>query len=137
MTTMLTPTIDGYALWHRVQDFGGFTADPETGEIPTSGYVVSLPGFERVYPREAFRPRDVVTALQNARQASALYPDNRVYAGAWLDAATNLVYLDASVIVPRQACAESLAREYGQLAYYALDTQTTHYIDAPAVPVAA
>jgi hypothetical protein len=136
MQATLIPTVDAFALWHRVQDHGGFTVDPRTGEVPASGYAVSLPGFERVYPRELFRPPDVVHALQDARQAGALYPEHRTYAGAWLDTATNLVYTDASVVLPARELAEHYGIEWGQLAYY--DIAAGVSINLPAsLPAAA
>ena len=117
--TWRLPTIDGLALWHRLQDDGGYTVDPDTGEIPRSGYAVSLPGFQRVYATGTLRPADVVTGLQDARQAQRIYPDTRVYAGAW-DDGHGRQYLDASTVVPGPHEAYRLAREYGQLAYYDL-----------------
>lgn len=131
----LTATIDAYALWHRLQDNGGFTADPETGAVPTTGFVVSLPGFERVYPRNVIRPHDIVHGRHDALTARVYFerPDRTVYFGGWIDESTDLAYLDASVIVKARATAERLAREYGQVAYFDLDTGTSVYVDRPAV----
>lgn len=127
---LLTPTLDAYALWHRLQDNGGFTVDPETGEIPTSGYVVSLPGFERVYPAHAIRPGDIVDGKRDALAARAYFErsDRTVYFGGWIDHETNLAYLDASVIVADAQTAERLARQYGQLSYFALDANQSVYV---------
>lgn len=133
--TYIAPTIDGYALWHRLHDTGGFTADPDTGEIPTVGFVVSLPEFEHVYPTPSFRPADVVTCLQNARQAALLYPEYHVYAGAWLDPAGHVV-TDASIVVHSRQLAEWLCREWKQQAYFDLQSQSEVFVQTQSIPAA-
>lgn len=134
LTAQLTPTRDAFALWHRVQDFGGFTVDPETGSVPTTGYVVSLPDYERVYSRESFRPADVVHALQQARDVARLYNEHNVYAGAWAD--HGLVYTDASVVFEDASEAEHYARVWDQLAYFDLANETSIHTSG-TLPAAA
>jgi hypothetical protein len=126
---LLTPTLDAYALWHRLQDNGGFTVDPETGEIPTKGYVVSLPGFERVYPAADVHPSDIVDGKRDALTARAYFerPGRVVYYGAWLDTETRLTYLDASVVVQTRSEAERLARQWNQISYFDLQTNSSVY----------
>lgn len=135
LTAQLTPTRDSFALWHRVQDFGGFTVDPETGDVPTTGYVVSLPDYERVYTPESFRPADVVHALQRARDVSRIYSEHHVYAGAWASE-SGLIYTDASVVFEDFEDAAHYARVWDQQAFFDLANETTHYV-AGAVPAAA
>jgi hypothetical protein len=135
LTAQITPTRDAFALWHRVQDFGGFTVDPDTGSVPTSGYVVSLPDYERVYSREDFRPADVVHALQQARDVSQLYSEHHVYAGAWVSE-SGLVYTDASVVFEDIDSAARYARVWDQQAFYDVANETSIYV-VGTVPAAA
>lgn len=112
-TLSLEPT----ALRHALQDRGGFTVDPTTGDIPTTGYAVALPGYERVYPAALLTASDLWSGLQDARIA-AHYSAFHVYYGAWRDPETDLVYLDASIVTEFRDLALQLAREGSQLAIY-------------------
>lgn len=126
---MTTPTVaftrDPYALWHRVQDQGGFTVDPFTGEVPTAGYAVSLPDFDRVYTLPDFHPAQVTHALQDAREAARIYPEFRIFAGAWLDPDSHHVITDASVVLHTLHGAERYARAWDQRDVYDLSHGVT------------
>jgi hypothetical protein len=118
MLATQVPTRDAYALWHRIHDYGGWTIDPDSGDVPSTGYAVSLPGFENIWPTDALRPADIVRHLRGVRAARELLGSDRIYAGAWKDGA--LIYLDASIIVPTYAGAYDLANRWNQIAFYDL-----------------
>ena len=99
---------------------GGATIDPSTGEQPTTGYVVSVPGAEA---RTNDIPSDLEFAAWYIGRAEAILRKYaakglRAFLGAWQDGKHS--YLDVSVIVPDRATAMNLGREYGQVAIFDL-----------------
>lgn len=122
MTTTAT-VHNAYALLHTLQDNGGFTVDPITGEAaPREGYAVSLPNCEVTYPAVSITPDDIASHALDVRIARAQH-GLPVWQGAWRDGDT--VYLDASVIVDNYVDARRLALEYSQLAVFNLATGET------------
>lgn len=104
---------------------GGATIHPDTGEYPTTGYVVSVPGAEARFAKDpgvsgirAWMRRTAMTAM-TACAGYGLTP----YLGAWKSPNGETV-LDVSIIVEDRAKAMALGREYRQEAIFDLDSGT-------------
>ncbi len=75
---------------------GGFSYNITTGEsIPSSGYMVSLHGYEMVIPSDIFHAKDIRDYVSN--NASQLYRED-LFMGGWIK--DDKVYLDVSVNIP-------------------------------------
>lgn len=111
----MTLTSDSIA--DKIKNDGGVTIHARTGSEPTSGYAVSLPGYERTVPLAEFTASHLVKYVGDSWQGLS---KGSAHLGAWIDGDT--VYLDVSIVVPLQDDAIQLGREYGQLAVFNLAT---------------
>lgn len=106
---------------------GGATMNPVTGDVPTSGYVVSMAGNEQTYKlfgNEVVKVILVSGAVdlyvkENVVELS--HPEN--YLGSWID--DGMLYLDISKIYESEHDALREAVANGQKAYYDLDNAKT------------
>lgn len=103
--------------FEAIQDRLRITIHAKTGKQPTTGFALSIyPERERTFHRDALLISDIDAFLRRHSMLLAL-PDH--YLGAWVDAGT--VYLDVSVVVSDESTARTMARQNGQLAYYAIE----------------
>jgi hypothetical protein len=93
-------------------EFSGFSLNAY-GETPATGYMVSLPDFERKIPVES--PMLAHILLYCADYAAKL-GEVGVYLGAWVNDGT--VYLDVSLNVADREKALALGAEYNQLSVW-------------------
>jgi hypothetical protein len=106
-----------------LDDHGGFSVRTLTGHEPTTGWMVAIPGSERVYDSAVAVTPEIVESYM-AEFANVLDdPDNHM--GGWVDTTTGKVYLDISRHTPSEAEAIRLGREYNQLAVFDLGTGRT------------
>ncbi len=121
MTTIDLPRIARRVALDVAYD-GGSTRSIVAGvQPPTTGYAVSLAGYERTYPLTPGYTRTshvqrLAHAYTDAHRAVLAQPGH--YLRAWLDG--NVLYLDVSQVVPERAVALRLGRERGQLAVFDL-----------------
>jgi hypothetical protein len=106
---------------------GGATMNPVTGDVPTSGYVVSMAGNEQTYKlfgNEVVKEILVSGAVdlyvkENVVELS--HPEN--YLGSWID--DGMLYLDISRVYESEHDALREAVNNGQKAYYDLNNAKT------------
>ena len=89
---------------------GGFTLDSH-GNVPTDGYMVSLPGFTKRYPLETFSD-------YNAESYWATYGSKSFgfFFGGWVE--DGEVWLDVSQNIPTLSEAVRTAYEHNQIAIW-------------------
>ena len=106
---------------------GGSTMNPVTGDVPTSGYVVSMAGNEQTYKLFG---NDVVKEILISGAVDLYLKENVVelsnpenYLGSWID--DGMLYLDISRVYESEHDALREAVTNGQKAYYDLDNAKT------------
>jgi len=106
---------------------GGATMNPSTGDVPTSGYVVSMAGNEQTYKLFG---NDVVKEILVSGAVDLYVKENVVelshpenYLGSWID--DGMLYLDISRVYESEHDALREAVANGQKAYYDLDNAKT------------
>jgi hypothetical protein len=90
------------------------------GATPTTGYAVSLAGYEtkhKVYDEAFFIELDLILSMSETQ-------DN-VFVGTWVNPDDGLIYLDATVVVHDIDEAMALGYENSQLAIFDLYTHET------------
>jgi hypothetical protein len=99
---------------------GGCTIDPHTArpDGPLDAYAVSRSGYEM----RLAEPPTIEQILRYLRQHQALLAHERIYVGAWRDAATGAHYLDLTELIEDRALAEARGRAHGQRCIYHLAT---------------
>ena len=116
------------------------------GDIPTSGYMVSLPpseGTNKVVPLSAMKGEVGLSNLYGVLLAAREYIDgladpSDVYLGTWVDD-TQMVHLDVSLNIPDLDEAVKIGRKNNQLAIWdvanmdEIDTGGTGYATAKSV----
>jgi hypothetical protein len=105
---------------------GGFSTRMDTGQSPTSGYMVSLGGSEKTVPSSMIHPEHL--ASYAAEHASTLAKPG-MHMGGWNDTERSQVDLDTSVNLPsggpiRRAEAHGAMITHGQRSMYHVDTDT-------------
>jgi len=113
MTVMTTTTVDSHAIVRQTLDNGGATISVETGESPSSGYLVSLPGYEVTVDKDSFTSDSVDNYVSAYRE---ILSRRNTYLGTWVDG--DLVYLDSSIRIADGDTAEDVGRAFSQLAIY-------------------
>jgi len=100
------------------QPDGGFTVHTLSGDIPKTGYALSLhKDREQIVPMKELKLADLARfAVKNADLLSR--KDH--YFGAWHNPQDDKVYFDVSQVVHNAAEAERLGRAADQLAYFDL-----------------
>lgn len=91
---------------------GTYTPNGVSVDLET-GYMVSLPDYERIIPLGDICETDITTFL--TEHNSILVQDNH-YFGVWVD--NGLAYFDISVNIPTLASAMNAARAWNQLAIW-------------------
>lgn len=102
--------IDYKAIVKLVHETGGATFDKQ-GNIPASGYMVSLSGYERVIDRAEFGMYAIIEYL-----ICNLKNIDREYVGIWIDG--DKVYFDISVNLKNKQVAKACGQAWNQLAIY-------------------
>ena len=106
---------------------GGSTMNVVTGDVPTSGYVVSIAGNEHTYKlfgNEVVKEILVSGAVDlyvKEKVVELSHPEN--YLGSWID--DGMLYLDISRVYESEHDALREAVANGQKAYYDLDNAKT------------
>lgn len=95
------------------QNPSGFSVKPTTGQMPKSGYMVSIPGHTQIV--NAATPK-LVQGYANAH-AGALQ-DPRAHIGGWTDKKTNQTYLDVSHNYRSRAAAVKAGKAHNQIAIW-------------------
>lgn len=90
----------------------GFTVDLKANPVKASGFVISIPETQNSHTDEQLRAV-VKTAIKND-----------CYIGGWMDRETGRFHYDASIIVQDRRKALDLAKKYGQIAIFDLNTMT-------------
>ena len=102
-----------------IVETGGATVSTVTGEVPTSGYAVSLPGHEVTFPVNGWHLAGyewLVINYQNVHSEALSTPGN--YLGAWVSGDT--LYLDVSTIIAERSDAIAAGHARAQLAIFDL-----------------
>lgn len=119
--TTLTVTATADVLADDIRRTGGGTRSAVAGvPAPTTGYMVSLKGNERVFPRYSRLTEaelEMITRLYvETHRAWLAIPGN--YVGGWVDTDTDELYLDVSVNISDVQYALATAAYNGQLAIW-------------------
>lgn len=132
--------VDPQTVVERTKE-GGYTVDLKTGQEPTTGTMVSIPGHEEPVPMEKLNPKSV-TAYGEAPENKALLGKEGMYLGTWRSDADKSIgdagYLDISQNFPDTAEgakeARKAAMEGSQWGLYNIDRGLTeHNIAHPGV----
>ena len=106
---------------------GGATMNVATGDVPTSGYVVSMMGNEQTFPLFG---NDVVKEILISGAVKLFLEENIVefvyaenFIGSWID--DGLLYLDISNVYESEHDALRVAVANKQLAYYDISNAKT------------
>lgn len=106
---------------------GGATMNVATGDVPTSGYVVSMTGIEKTY---VLFGNDVVKEILISGAVKMYVKDNDdilslpgMYLGSWID--NGVLYIDVSNVIDNEHDALRMAVANKQLAYYDLKNAKT------------
>ena len=106
---------------------GGATMNVATGDVPTSGYVVSMTGIEKTY---VLFGNDVVKEILISGAVKMYVKDNDdilslpgMYLGSWID--NGVLYIDISNVIDNEHDALRMAVANKQLAYYDLNNAKT------------
>jgi hypothetical protein len=94
------------------------------GNTPQTGYMVSVPGPEKVLK---VLTAASVNAFTRTHAEKLSFPG--AYVGAWLDTTTGLWYLDVSVNVRQRNQALRLGRQWSQLAVW--DVENVQEVRVP------
>lgn len=105
---------DKRALMKSIEETGGFTMRDHPGDAPSSGYMVSLPGYQEKMPRSQVSEENQADFLK--RQWEKIHSRPDLYGGGWADKAD--FYDDISKHDPRLWDAVDDALEGDQLAIY-------------------
>ena len=93
---------------------GGFTINPFTGEVPTSGTVVAIDGKSL----EAFGPNDVAGFIADNKD---LLSRDDVYLGGWYSEITGQPVIEISRLVPQHDQAVTLGKLFDQEGVFRMD----------------
>ena len=106
---------------------GGATMNVATGDVPTSGYVVSMTGIEKTY---VLFGNDVVKEILISGAVKLYVKDNDdvlslpgMYLGSWID--DGVLYIDISNVIDNEHDALRMAVANKQKAYYDLNNAKT------------
>lgn len=108
---------------------GGFTIESFEGDEPNKGWMVAIPGHERVL--EPDEVTETVLAEYLTENRDALLTPNAHW-GGWFDRQTGQVYLDVSILVDTETEATDLGREWNQKAVFNLETHEEKRLDKAA-----
>ena len=105
-------------------DKSGFSVNMQTGESPTSGYMVAQSGSERSFSAPLMHPEHL---HQYATDYAAQLGGSDRYFGGWNDVEAGRVDLDASVNMPsggpvEHAAAKVAMIRHGQRSMYNVDS---------------
>ena len=111
------------ALLKALHDDGGFTLKERLGDGPKTGFMVSLPDFEKTHPI-AKLDRDPQPLLDYAQQNEAEIEAPDQFYGGWLHPTKKIVYLDVSHHFDKSdhEAAVRAAHDWHQISYYDIDT---------------
>jgi hypothetical protein len=106
---------------------GGATMNVATGDVPTSGYVVSMMGNEKIYKLFG---NDVVKEILISGAVKLYVKENDdvlslpgMYLGSWID--DGVLYIDISNVIDNEHDALRMAVANKQKAYYDLNNAKT------------
>ena len=119
-------------LAQRLQDNGGFTFSPSTGEHPAEGYVVSK-DKSRERPFDQMPTPEQIESYMH-ENSDKLSTDPTAHVGGWRDDETGKTYLDVTHVLPDKQEALQLARQHDQLGIYDLAGQNTIYTNREVPP---
>jgi hypothetical protein len=98
---------------------GGFSVKPKTGKMPTSGYMVSIPGHTKIVSEADLKgPRGAALLAQYAREHADVLQQPGAHIGGWTDKATAKTYLDVSHNVKGRSAAISTGKKHNQIAIW-------------------
>jgi hypothetical protein len=128
---MLTPSGVTSRILAGLRESGGASVNPH-GAGPVGGYMVALPGHERVirvWSPDSRRAVEQVT-LYVLDHWSDVAPDPALYFGAWLD--NGRLYLDVSERVATRELALAKAAHRNELAIYDVANGASVYVSQNA-----
>ena len=117
--TTITPFVVAYDALGTTKQDGGITIDPATGKHPTTGYAVSVEGYESRVPVWASDDTLLGILIDTAEQAKR----HGSYLGTWKN--DGMIVVDVTEVCDREQDALELARLWKQEAIYNLATGET------------
>lgn len=115
---MTTPILPGIAVTALAEILAndGYTWGPAGRHVPTTGFMVSIPGHEQAIPRE------VLDAVEVAKYIGDTYDKvmatDSLFWGAWVNEDNDQVYFDLSMHIEDRAEAIAFGRLADQLAIW-------------------
>ena len=101
----------------------GFSVRP-TGEVPTKGYMVAVPGRTKILAKDALHgdaAKDIINDYARANADVLSKPSAHI--GGWQDSKTGKVYLDIANNVPRVRDAVRAGKAGNQIAVWDVKRQ--------------
>lgn len=97
----------------------GFSIRPESGKLPKSGFMVSIPGHSKILrASDLVGDRGAKIVQQYAREHSGVLHDARAHIGGWTDEATGKTHLDVSHNIKGMRAAVAAGRANNQIAIW-------------------
>ena len=97
----------------------GASVKPQTGDVPTRGYMVSVPGRTKfVDAKELAGPQGSSILRDYARTNADLLQGSDAHIGSWTDDATGKTHLDVSRNIRGRTAAASAGRRGNQISIW-------------------
>jgi len=125
-----TGGMGGQAALNNLGATGGFSYNPLTGEVPTTGFMVST------YPERSFavQAKDFKPSVleKYVKDNKDLLEKSDHFVGGWFDESTGMHCLDISVRASSHTEATKLSVDHDQKGYFANETKQYHEVNANA-----
>lgn len=95
------------------QNPNGFSVKPRTGQMPTSGYMVSIPGHTHIVMNA-----DPALVAKYANAHADVLQDPKAHIGGWTDPNTGKTYLDVSHRYSNKGAAIKAGQAHNQIAIW-------------------
>lgn len=98
---------------------GGFSVRPTNGRMPTSGFMVSIPGHTQIVSEAMLGGEQGHKIMANyANEHADVLRDPRAHIGGWTDKETGKTYLDVSHNIKSKNAAISAGKAHNQIAIW-------------------
>lgn len=97
----------------------GFSVKPTTGQMPTSGFMVSIPGHSKIVSEADLHGQHGEHLIeQYAKEHADVLQEPGAHIGGWTDTASGKIYLDVSHNFKGKSAAVKAGKKYNQIAIW-------------------
>lgn len=98
---------------------GGFSVKPTTGKMPTSGFMVSIPGHSKIVSEADLHGQNGGRLIeQYAKENAEVLQHPGAHIGGWTDQASGKTYLDVSHNIASMSKAVKAGKRFNQIAIW-------------------